>query len=98
MSEGKQQFDVDPNMQLIIDSLKDSGKYKEIYADPEIQKLKQAYDILGTLADNVWRNPNTVPTPIALSLLHSRDYIGRQIADLLKGEDEDSTTDEQKTE
>ena len=94
MSEGKQQFDVDPNMQLIIDSLKDSGKYKEIYADPEIQKLKQAYDILGTLADNVWRNlilylPQ-LPYPY-----YTRDYIGRQIADLLKGEDEDSTTDEQ---
>jgi len=47
----------------------------------------EAYRILSDLFSEAWGQPDRVPMPIALTLLHARDYAGNKIKDYFSMED-----------
>jgi hypothetical protein len=47
--------------------------------------LYQAYCLLAQLSHEAWNNPLEVPMPFAMMLLHSRDYVGRELHEELAG-------------
>jgi hypothetical protein len=45
----------------------------------DFQALLDAYRILARLYSKAWADPTHVPTPVALTLLNAREYIGLQV-------------------
>ena len=41
--------------------------------------LHEAYRILARLSHEAWKNPLEVPMPLAMMLMHARDYVGEQL-------------------
>ena len=52
---------------------------------PEFSSLHEAYCILARLSHDAWKNPLEVPMPLAMMLLHARDYVGKLLHDELAG-------------
>ncbi len=51
----------------------------------QLSPLHQAYCILARLSHEAWNNPLEVPMPLAMMLLHARDFVGQQLHQELAG-------------
>ena len=48
-------------------------------SDQSLSPLHQAYRILARLSHEAWRNPLDVPMPLAMMLMHARDFVGERL-------------------
>ncbi len=83
VSENAPGVSPDSALQQKIDKLKDPEQYKEKYQDIEIQKLKQALDILSEIRKSVATDSSKVPWD---KLERARQYLDKVLREHINQE------------